>query len=72
MGEERDDAPGVGGGAAVVVAFLPEAADVVCYVAGEAFFWEASEGVGLAGGELGVAGRKGGILRGQRGGGLLP
>ena len=50
MGEEGDDAAGVAGGAAVVVAFLPEAADVVCYVAGEALVWEASEGVGLAGG----------------------
>lgn len=52
--EQRDDAAGVGGCAAVVVAFLPEAADVVCYVAGEALIW-----VVLAGNSWGRAGRAG-------------
>lgn len=53
--EQRDDAAGVGGCAAVVVAFLPEAADVVCYVAGEALVWVvlAGNSWGRAGGELG-------------------
>ena len=38
-GEEGDDAAGMGGGAAVVVAFLPEAPDVGDYVAREAAVW---------------------------------